>query len=54
MIEDVVVFSSVAFAVVFFVAWVVSPALRASIERPKYGFQANVQKFDLKRNKESV
>ena len=43
---DVIVFSSVAFVALFFVAWVVRPDLRAWIERPKYRFQANVQGFD--------
>ncbi len=43
---DVIVFSSVVFVALFFVAWVVRPDLRAWIEKPKYRFQANVQDFD--------
>lgn len=43
---DVIVFSSIAFALLFFIAWLVRPELRAWIERPKYRFQANVQSYD--------
>lgn len=43
---DLIVFSSVVFIVVFFVAWAVRPDLRAWIEKPKYRFQANVRKYD--------
>ena len=46
MIENLIVFSSVAFAAVFFAAWLLRPGLRASIERPKYSFQQNVQSYD--------
>ncbi len=48
MIIDVIVFSSVLFALVFFAAWLRTPRLRAWIERPKYRFQANVQSYDKK------
>ncbi len=43
---DGVVLAAGVFAVVFFAAWLVSPALRAWIEKPKYRFQANVQDYD--------
>lgn len=43
---DGVVLAAGAFAVLFFAAWLASPALRAWIERPKYRFQANVQDYD--------
>ena len=46
MIIDVIVFSSIVFAVAFLVAWLAVPGLRAWIERPKYRFQANVQSYD--------
>lgn len=46
MIENVIVFSSLAFVVVFFTAWLFSPRLRIWLERPKYRFQANVQDYD--------
>ena len=46
MITNIVVFSAIGFAVVFFVAWLIRPDLRAWIERPKYKFQANVQSYD--------
>jgi len=46
MIIDVIVFSSIVFAVVFLAAWLTVPGLRAWIERPKYRFQANVQSYD--------
>jgi hypothetical protein len=48
MIIDVIVFSSIVFAIVFFTAWILTPRLRAWIERPKYRFQANVQSYDKK------
>jgi hypothetical protein len=43
---DAIVLAAVLFAVVFFVAWLVRPDLRAWIERPKYRFQADVQNYD--------
>ncbi len=46
MIADIIVFSAVGFAAVFFAAWLVRPDLRAWIERPKYQFQENVQSYD--------
>jgi hypothetical protein len=46
MITDIVVASSLVFGLVFFAVWLASPALRAWIERPKYGFQKNVQSYD--------
>ena len=44
--ENVVVFSSIAIAVVFVAAWMLRPDLRAWIEKPKYRFQRNVQSYD--------
>lgn len=52
MIIDVIVFSSLLFAIVFFVAWLRTPRLRSWIERPKYRFQANVQSYDKKQTAE--
>ena len=43
---DLIVFSSVGFVALFFVAWIARPDLRAWIEKPKYRFQANVQSYD--------
>jgi hypothetical protein len=43
---DLIVALAIVFAVVFLVAWVVSPRLRAWVERPKYRFQENVLAFD--------
>lgn len=43
---DLIVFLSVAFAAVFTLAWLLSPKLRAWIERPKYGFANNVKLYD--------
>ena len=43
---DVIVGLAVLFAVIFFAAWVVSPRLRAWVERPKYRFQADVRSYD--------
>jgi hypothetical protein len=47
MITDVVVLASVALAGIFVAAWVVSPSLRAWIERPKHRFHDAVQEYDL-------
>lgn len=46
MISDLVVWASVAFAVVFVAAWAASPALRARIERPKHRFLEAAQGYD--------
>ena len=47
MITDVIVLGSVAFAVAFAAAWLVSPALRAWIERPKHRFHEAAREYDL-------
>ena len=54
MIANLIVFSSIVFAVVFFVFWLVRPDLRAWIERPKYRFLSNVQSYDQRRHRDSV
>ena len=46
MITDIIVWASVAFTVVFVVAWFLRPNLRLWIERPKYHFQDAVQGYD--------
>ena len=46
MITDIIVFSAIVLALLFFAAWLARPDLRAWIERPKYRFQANVQNYD--------
>ncbi|MCC6991139.1 MAG: hypothetical protein IT181_19195 [Acidobacteria bacterium] len=46
MISDLIVWSSVALALVFVAAWAASPALRAWIERPKHQFLSAVQGYD--------
>ena len=43
---DVIVGLAVLFALVFLAAWLISPRLRAWVERPKYRFQANVRAYD--------
>ena len=43
---DLIVGIAALFAVVFFAAWLISPRLRAWVERPKYRFQANVRSYD--------
>jgi len=45
-IMDFIVGLAVSFAIVFFAAWLISPRLRARVERPKYRFQANVRSYD--------
>ena len=54
MIENVVVFASVAFAALFFLAWLLRPELRKWVEQPKYGFQKNVQSYDQAQRKGRV
>jgi len=46
MIMDAIVSLAGAFAVVFLVAWLISPRLRVWVERPKYRFLADVQTYD--------
>ena len=48
---DVIVLLAGVFAVVFLVAWIVSPRLRVWIERPKYRFLADVQSYDQRQEK---
>jgi len=43
---DLIVLLAGVFAVVFLVAWLISPRLRVWIERPKYRFLADVQSYD--------
>jgi len=43
---DIIVLLALAFAIVFTVAWSVSPDLRAWIERPKYRFQKNLRSYE--------
>ena len=51
MIENLIVFSALAFAVLFTGAWLLSPRLRIWLERPKYRFQANGQDYEQAREK---
>lgn len=46
MITDIIVLASVAFAVAFLAAWLVSPGLRAWIERPKHRFHEAAAEYD--------
>lgn len=46
---NALVFAALAAAVLFFLAWAVSPGLRAGIERPKYKFLADVENADRRR-----
>ena len=54
MITNIIVFAAIAFAVLFFIAWLARPDLRAWIERPKYRFQSNVQSYDHVRRGDSA
>ncbi len=49
---DVIVLLSFGFALVFTIAWLLRPGLRAWIEKPKYRFQADVQSYDQARKVE--
>jgi hypothetical protein len=46
VIADVIVLASVFLTGVFVAAWLVSPRLRAWIERPKHRFQNAVRQYD--------
>lgn len=46
MIPALIVWASVAFAVLFIVAWAASPGLRAWIEQPKHRFLEAVRGYD--------
>jgi hypothetical protein len=43
---DFIVLTVLLFVVVFVAAWLISPALRTWIERPKYRFLADVTSYD--------
>jgi hypothetical protein len=43
---DLIVGFAVLFAIVFLAAWLLSPRLRAWVERPKYRFQEDVRAYD--------
>jgi hypothetical protein len=46
MITDLIVLASVLFTVAFIIAWLVSPALRSWIERPKHRFHERSRGYD--------
>jgi hypothetical protein len=46
MITDAIVLASIALTGAFVAAWLVSPGLRAWIERPKHQFQDAVRQYD--------
>jgi hypothetical protein len=43
---DLIVLIAVGFAVLFLAAWACSPNLREWIERPKFRFLADVERYD--------
>jgi len=43
---NVIVTIALAFTVVMLIAWLLSPALRVWIEKPKYRFMASVEQYD--------
>jgi hypothetical protein len=49
MITNIIVAASVLLGGAFVVAWCCSPALRRSVERPKYRFLDNVRRYDRAR-----
>jgi hypothetical protein len=49
MIADAIVGLSLLFAAAFTLAWFVRPGLRSWIERPKYRFQADLERYDRHR-----
>jgi uncharacterized protein HemY len=45
-VMDAIVALALLFAVVFVVAWAVSPRLRVWIENPNYKFRRNARRYD--------
>ena len=43
---DVIVALALLFTLAFLAAWLLSPRLRAWVERPKYRFQVDVRAYD--------
>ena len=50
---DAIVLVAVAIALLFFLAWALSPRLRVWIEQPKYRFQEAIERYDH-RQKETL
>lgn len=48
---DAIVVVSTLLSVAFFVAWLLLPNLRAWIERPKYRFQEELERYDRERGR---
>ena len=46
MIGTIIVWGSIALAVVFSAAWLLRPAWRRAIEAPKHSFAARVREYD--------
>jgi hypothetical protein len=46
MAMDLIVLIAVLFALVFVAAWASSPTLRTWIERPKYRFLTDIERYD--------
>lgn len=53
MITNIIVIASLVFGLMFLVAWCCSPALRRSVERPKYDFLTRVRQHDRVRRRHS-
>jgi hypothetical protein len=49
MMADAIVVVSTLLSVAFFAAWLLLPNLRAWIERPKYRFQEELERYDQRR-----
>jgi len=49
MAEAIIVLSTLL-SLVFVAAWLLLPSLRASIERPKYRFQEELERYDQRRD----
>ena len=54
MITDLIVLASVMFTVAFIVAWAMSPALRAWVERPKHRFHDLSRGYDRSQQREAA
>ena len=49
MIADLIVYTAIALAAAFCLAWIAHPAWRARIERPKHRFQERLRRYDESR-----
>ena len=53
MTSSIIVIGSLLFGLAFVVAWCCSPSLRRWVERPKYDFLSQLERYDRARSRHS-